>query len=644
MLVDRSVDAFIVDNFSQQMTSASTLASSHHCSIAERDGSQLDNILRLIPTQIWPLLPRQQRQQQKTPSPRTGRLSSLPTTTCLSAQSQDYNEQRSTHVAGGEIGLVPSRVLRSSIFSPTALKLAQIDQHTSQSETAAQQEHTEDADVRRSRRNRRRPPKKRKPKSTSINANGSNTMSVTSTQPQDNPINQQQVQQVQPKPVVEYPTTGHLPDPWYRAISMDHLRLHPQFRALSDIVTELQSLEEVCQFRQESWQWDALHRGRCTTSQAASALGFLEPCAATVLGIPSSWQRKGGHGAYHRMREQPALRTLEEMHSVLLTTETSGGRHNTMNAKVQSGSAKVVTADPIWAKPTNKSSFVSFSQSPFVADYMYQPTSDDFRQRKKYIKERSGGDYLEKGIRFIWGNTQEATALLTALNYFAALDPTVVLEESGLRGVGLDLQLTEIESSSSSSSSSLMIGATPDGVLRYGNGTIEVVEVKNHCPFYSNRGRKRHGGKVKAFSVGDRLFGLQDPSLPAQYVSQLQLEMLCLGPLCQSAIMVRQTATQGAVLLRMHRDNDWIDEMLFYLHRFQREFVDTDTPPPQDFFWNESKKGHSADVAGSDASSTSRYRQFVHRTAQLAKEMEVVATIPNNLIQRVQGEAPFFLD
>ena len=42
------------------------------------------------------------------------------------------------------------------------------------------------------------------------------------------------------------------------------------------------------QFRQDSWQWDALHAGRLTTSKAASCLGFYEEHAGKKLGVPRS--------------------------------------------------------------------------------------------------------------------------------------------------------------------------------------------------------------------------------------------------------------------------------------------------------------------------------------------------------------------
>lgn len=261
----------------------------------------------------------------------------------------------------------------------------------------------------------------------------------------------------------------------------------------------------------------------------------------------------------------------------------------------------------------------------FVAEYRHQLSKDDILHRLKLVKHKAKGEYLDAKIRMIWGNTQESTSLLTALNYFASLEEGVTLKEVGMCGAGLSLNHTEIESS-------LLIGASPDAVICYPDGRKEALEVKNHCPFFSNRGRKRHGGRVKRFSIGDRPF-YNKHLVFTQYVSQLQLEMLCLGEECKSAVMVRQTATQGAMVLRMHRDDSWINEMLYWLHRFQRDYVETKTPPPSDFFYN-----------ATDPKDRRRYSDFLNRTMEIRDGVEDVAYIPHDNIQRGAANMPFFLD
>jgi predicted phage-related endonuclease len=165
------------------------------------------------------------------------------------------------------------------------------------------------------------------------------------------------------------------------------------------------------------------------------------------------------------------------------------------------------------------------------------------------------------------------------------------------------------------------------------------LEVKNHCPFFTNsfhggKGSKNKGGKKKRFTIGFMPFDEKLNGVFAHYVPQLQLEMLCLGPECQSAVMVRQTATAGAILLRMHRDDDWIDEMLYWLHRFQQDYVEPKKPPPKNFFWESPNQ-----------IDRSRYRRFVNKTNEIRNSrVEVIARIHNDEIQRMGDHSSLFLD
>ena len=372
-----------------------------------------------------------------------------------------------------------------------------------------------------------------------------------------------------------FPLEGNYPDIHWRSVPLEHLRLHPRVVPLPPTVDRLEQMEDVRHFRQESWQWDALHRGRCTTSQAVAALGFLEPSAGAALGVPMAW-RRGGGGAFARLRE-PALRTLAEMNTVLCDGKAS------MNKKE-------------YSHPTSPWSSTS-TNSSFVADYSYEYSEQENSTRINLARKLGSDVNVARGIRMMWGNTQESTALLTALNYFSKADPGLQLKEIGMCGAGLDLNLT-------SAQSSLLIGATPDGIICYSDGTIEALEVKNHCPFFSVRMPRKKGRKMsKRFFLGDRAFESSGKSdgVFAHYVSQLQLEMLCLGPACRSAVMVRQTATKGALILRMRRDDEWIEEMLYWLHKFQLEYVEKGVVPPTNFFWE--NKG--------DEEEQSRYQNFI---------------------------------
>ena len=72
--------------------------------------------------------------------------------------------------------------------------------------------------------------------------------------------------------------------------------------------------------------------------------------------------------------------------------------------------------------------------------------------------------------------------------------------------------------------------------------------------------------------------------LPTWYVPQIQLEILCCGEHCRSAVLVRLTATRGAVIVRVARDDAFITLMLRRFVRFCRAFLHLKKPrgPPPD--------------------------------------------------------------
>jgi hypothetical protein len=112
-------------------------------------------------------------------------------------------------------------------------------------------------------------------------------------------------------------------------------------------------------------------------------------------------------------------------------------------------------------------------------------------------------------------------------------------------------------------------------------------------------------------------------------ISQLQLEMYCIGPDCRSAVIVRQSATRGALILRMRRSYEWIKEMFYWLNKFQRNYVDRSQPPPPNFFLRNDK---------------GRYLRFLNHTLKIQRShVDVVAHIEHGDIQR-HGESSFFLD
>ena len=460
---------------------------------------------------------------------------------------------------------------------------------------------------------------------------------------------------------------------------MKHLRLHPNFDPLPhpSQIHFLQNFTQASQFRQDSWQWQALHMGRCTTSQTASALGLLEPKSASCMGVPKSlW--KSGSRAYDRLKEgsrettheneeidddiydtkqrnkndifsaryiNTALVGLEEMNEVLFGMEEEEDKEWGMEgiefdeddefSRNEAGDTviyKGMSSKHIWGVSGYK-----FGAPRFAAKYLQRYNCTISETDKHAIIQRYNHTSFQ--VRMYWGCTQEATSILTALNYFHGLDSNIRVREIGLC-LGNDI-LTPLQIDSLKG---LQIGASPDAVLVHSNGKLEALEVKNHCPFVGNvpyRNPKKNNNSVTN-NTNHKRFRIniyESPAtVPSIYVPQLMMEMLCLGPNCRSAIMVRQTATSGAVILRLHRDDEWIDEMIRLLGRFKTEFLDKNKSPPSNFFWNDDNLEEQA-----------KYREFVAKTKRLGDEVELVERIPHRNIQRAMPErghsyAPLFLD
>lgn len=578
--------------------------------------------------------------------------------------------------------------------------------------------------------------------------------------------------------------TGNLPDVHWRSIPMSHLRCHPNFQPLPppSQITSIPTKEHVRHFRQDSWQWDYLHRGRCTTSQTAAALGFLESKAAHYLGIPNSL-RRGGYGAWERLREHVPdelyddLKALEcvlcegratddivnnegnnsATTSTSLTTTTSDTKVSTWRPGAKETERLWISSQQlrqrrsihnITESSTSSTSHYRRKPFPFVAKYIPNLSTEELYQRKLVIQHYEQSP-SPMATRMRWGNAQEATSILTALNYFCKEDEKTIIREVGMCGCAFDRDVKKYNNGNDDSGNKevggggddddllqgLSIGATPDALVCHGDGTVEVLEVKNHCPFVWNKisphyTQKNHGGsgsggggnrrngnssnkssnkkkkhKMKgnrhrhqnnrrlnddiADNYGEGGGDHHKPSaatrkkengdnnnnnnrlpkhylirdfhleqrIPPVYIPQLMMEILCVGdeidlkndndevnnkqqhqskkPICKSAIMVRQTATKGAILLRLNRDEEWITEMKYWLGKFKKEFVDEGIIPEDNFFW---------DTGGE------RYQKFLQRTKELSESVEFVAFIEHGNIQRVvfehgvKGEIPLFLD
>lgn len=329
--------------------------------------------------------------------------------------------------------------------------------------------------------------------------------------------------------------SGDLPNIMWRSIPMDHVRIHPMFVPLpdaSDVI--LQSLSELCLFRQDSWQWDALHQGRLTTSNLAAILGFYEAKTSSLLKIPKSLQ---GHSRVqiawqHLCHNPPANWEHLRSRSLLPTLDDLVPLQN-------------MDSQHVWNRGHN-------------LDFPYDYTPPNSYSNSDITPSRISNQ-IE--ARMLWGSAQEATALLNVINFVGNLDPNATVKEAGMLLMEV---LSEIDCLScsdplgntyrdvfrrSKENALPLLGASPDGLIEYSDGSLEIIEIKCQSPYYSN-----NSGKSGKFYVSFTRH--TNEAIPVWHIPQIMMEMLCAGVQCRSTLVVLFYA-DGMKFYRVHRD-EWV--------------------------------------------------------------------------------------
>jgi len=340
---------------------------------------------------------------------------------------------------------------------------------------------------------------------------------------------------------------------------MSHLRAHPLYRPLPEpYEVNITSSLDLRLYRQDCWQWDALHAGRLTTSKVATCLGFYESAAAAILRVPrslqshnraiSSWEElkiKPPHDWMFLMDDRRAVKGshARSRNKVWLPmNQVCGGsssRSNNENSKATAAAKSESSSD-------NNDDNPAFDVFPyrFVADESsYYSLMDVHSVRSNCSTPNSA--------RLRWGSAQEATAILAALNYFNSVEPGTIVAEAGMcpfeslqdnhehleflrhKAVLSDI-ISGINSSSIISGSNStryrsmppsqdnssrlyeavdhwvrvdkslpLLGASPDGIIKHANGATEVLEVKCVSPFTVNPSQGRPSGRSSLFDVQD---------------------------------------------------------------------------------------------------------------------------------------------
>lgn len=236
------------------------------------------------------------------------------------------------------------------------------------------------------------------------------------------------------------------------------------------------------------------------------------------------------------------------------------------------------------------------------------------------------------GVRMQWGSIQESIGVLAALNALVGTQVMHAHRESKIeQACMLNSRVLECGLCPSEcvplppdlpfpTDQLPLFGASPDGVIMYGDGRVEGIEVKSHSPFQE----KVRGAPGPAFTFVDR--GPQE-SVGPWYVPQLMMECFCLGPHCTGVNFVSVSASRGARVFWVPRDDRFISLMLLFVYRFKTMYADTGREPPANFF--------SADAT---------HRELVRETLRIAKQAELRLDLPDTHVQRSPHNGHLFHD
>jgi hypothetical protein len=397
---------------------------------------------------------------------------------------------------------------------------------------------------------------------------------------------------------VSYKSSNYSRPNVWSYIPEDHLREHPLYAPLPETIHKIESFQDLAKFRQSSLQWVLMHEGRLTTSRAAGAIGLLEPLAAAKLGIPKSLSGNGkARSSFYHVRKAPLFRSLDESKEVLLR----GAFKSLSGAKTGGLDSGALSSDGAGSEASNK--WVNSSTKDKSRGFAYTYVGE------AYEKNGTSQNIASAGSRMAYGNIQEPTGILVAVNHFSKKGHTV--QECGMfagetlfldRGPARNYSTVEqkqVDLLRELHQLGCPIGASPDGlIISNSTGEVQVLEVKNHLNLSPMA--------LKSFA-----------RMSTWYVVQLQLEMLCVGFHCQSAVLVRLSATKGSVLLSMKRDDEYIACMLQRFVSFYKSFVVPNIEPPTNFDHNDES-----------------LIWITKRTNRLASQSQLVRRISPGQIQR----------
>ena len=406
---------------------------------------------------------------------------------------------------------------------------------------------------------------------------------------------------------------GHRPNLWWRAVSTEQLRsaAYPEFWGLPPPNTLKFSPRAPATWRhlrQDSYLWQALHRGILTSRNTPAFLGLLEPKAAKFVGAHARV------GAQRHVVEE--LREAAEWR----TEQRAAGESSGAGGEVCMGMADAVWAQlglPDTAATEAELLRANREQCDTYVRQMLAQARAQAQEGTEEEEEQAGREWHQRGgvssLRMSFGTIQEGTALAAYLSHLtqkcnddrtpqtqqvAAAAAAPVLREVGLLMLepwhGLPEGCVRHLPPEFDPAMLPAVGASPDAMMRCTNPEEEVeeggqqvkaegagerlrtkwipVEVKCICP-WSDAVSSYGQSHARARRFGRFFLNNSTPhnELPVHAVVQTQLEMLASGS--RTGVLLSYTATHGMHVLRLRRNDEYCAALLWQLARVHSRYV-----------------------------------------------------------------------
>lgn len=240
---------------------------------------------------------------------------------------------------------------------------------------------------------------------------------------------------------------------------------------------------------------------------------------------------------------------------------------------------------------------------------------------KQYRDLTSGRQHNANHPTVQWQRAHDPVGLLAAVNMFGKLGAKI--KEVGM----LPMEAVGIPMHFNVQRNVLDVGllsASPQAIIEWYNGTIEVLSVVSKCPF--ERVQLDGPSQKPEFSVVARE---PEQFIPPWMYPQIQFQIYCAGIKTTSAIVIFYSPTGGMNLFRVAKCQAYVDLMLTFVHVFQKQWAHA--PPPENFF---------QDVQG--------YDEFCNWTIELATKIPMLSHIQPEMVQTSPLDHPsntsWFLD